>query len=62
MVAAYHGRVDPFVELVPSIGVGILFFFVIRAIVQADRRERAAVRRLEEQADRAAGGDTAGHS
>ncbi|MFC4553743.1 hypothetical protein [Georgenia faecalis] len=53
---------DPFVELVPSIGVGILFFFVIRAIVQADRRERAAVRRLEEQADRAAGGDTAGHS
>lgn len=28
--------------LVPSIGVGILFWFVIRSITRADRREREA--------------------
>ncbi|MFC0674077.1 hypothetical protein [Brachybacterium hainanense] len=34
--------------LLPSIGVGLLFWFVIRAILRADRREREA----ERQADR----------
>ena len=40
---------DHLVALIPSLGVGFLFFVVIRAIVQADRRERAALRRGEEQ-------------
>lgn len=35
--------------LVPSIGVGLLFWFAIRAILSADRREREADRRAEEE-------------
>lgn len=33
--------------LVPSIGVGALFYFVMRAIVRADRNERQAQARIE---------------
>lgn len=33
--------------LIPSIGVGLLFYVAIRAIVRADRNERAAVARFE---------------
>lgn len=33
--------------LVPSIGVGLLFWFVMRAILRADRREREMERELE---------------
>lgn len=44
----YHGPMDHLVALVPSLGVGFLFFLAIRAMVHADRRERTAVRRLEE--------------
>ena len=33
--------------LVPSIGVGVLFYFVMRSIVRADRNERQAQARLE---------------
>ncbi|MFD1505428.1 hypothetical protein ACFSBG_07055 [Georgenia yuyongxinii] len=40
---------DFLVALIPSIGVGILFFIVIRALVNADRNERAARKRLEEE-------------
>lgn len=40
--------------LVPSIGVGLLFWFAIRSIVQADRRERMAVARLDAEERRAA--------
>ena len=35
--------------LVPSIGVGLLFWFVIRALLRADRREREAERRAEQE-------------
>jgi hypothetical protein len=35
--------------LVPSVGVGLLFFLAIRALVNADRNERAALARLEAQ-------------
>lgn len=35
--------------LVPSIGVGLLFWFVIRAILRADRREREAERQAESE-------------
>ena len=31
-----------FVAIAPSLGVGILFYVVIRAFTTADRRERAA--------------------
>ena len=46
--------------LVPSVGVGVLFFLVIRALVNADRNERAALARLEaqERAQKAAEGET----
>lgn len=32
---------DYFIALAPSLGVGLLFYIVIRAFVTADRRERA---------------------
>ena len=40
---------------VPSIGVGLVFWFAMRAIIQADRRERSALARLDaEESARAA--------
>ena len=33
--------------LLPSIGVGLLFWFVIRAMLRADRREREADKQAE---------------
>ncbi|SFA89615.1 hypothetical protein SAMN05421867_10386 [Cellulomonas marina] len=38
--------------VLPSIGVGLVFWFVVRALVQADRRERLALARLDAE-DRA---------
>ncbi|WP_066585613.1 hypothetical protein [Cellulomonas timonensis] len=35
--------------IVPSIGVGVLFWLTIRALVNADRNERAALARLDAQ-------------
>lgn len=35
--------------LIPSIGVGLLFWFVMRSIMRADRREREAEREAERQ-------------
>ncbi len=32
----------------PSVGVGLIFFFVIRAVLRADRREREYLRELDE--------------
>jgi hypothetical protein len=55
--AAYTHLVDFLVALIPSIGVGILFFIVIRALVNADRNERAARKRLEEEDARKAARD-----
>ena len=41
--------------VVPSIGVGLVFWFAMRAIIQADRRERSALARLDaEESARAA--------
>jgi hypothetical protein len=34
--------------LAPPVGVGLLFFLIIRAVVHADRRERAALARQTE--------------
>ena len=33
--------------LVPPVGVGLIFWFVLRAIIRADRSERAAIARLD---------------
>ena len=33
--------------LLPSIGVGLLFWFAIRALVNADRTERQALARMD---------------
>ncbi|SNS62734.1 hypothetical protein SAMN06309944_1067 [Micrococcales bacterium KH10] len=33
----------------PSIGVGLIFFFAIRAVIRADRREREYLRELDEE-------------
>ncbi len=40
--------------VIPSIGVGLLFWFVMRTIVRADRNERAAIAEQEAAAARAA--------
>jgi hypothetical protein len=39
--------------LLPSIGVGVLFWFAIRALVNADRTERLALAKMD-AAERAA--------
>ena len=38
---------DVVAALVPSVGVGLVFWFAMRAIVRADRSERAAIARME---------------
>jgi hypothetical protein len=39
--------------VVPSLGLGLLFWYAMRAIVRADRTERAAEARLDAEADAA---------
>ncbi|GGC05024.1 hypothetical protein GCM10010972_17750 [Cellulomonas carbonis] len=41
------GFLDVLFALAPSVGVGLVFWFVIRAVIHADRREREAIARLE---------------
>jgi hypothetical protein len=36
--------------LIPSIGVGLLFWYVVRLIISADRNERRALAELDRQA------------
>ena len=38
---------DALVALAPSVGVGLIFWFAMRAIVRADRRERDAIAAME---------------
>lgn len=40
--------------LIPSLGVGLLFFLAIRALVNADRNERAAIARIDAEEAQAA--------
>ncbi|WP_448631250.1 hypothetical protein [Cellulomonas soli] len=40
--------------VLPSIGVGLLFWYVMRAVVNADRTERAALARMDAEESRAA--------
>lgn len=44
--------------LLPSVGVGLIFWFVMRAIINADRSEREALARMDADS---APGDTAEH-
>jgi hypothetical protein len=48
--------------LTPPVGVGLLFYIAIRALMNADRNERTALARLqaEEDARRSAGPSTVG--
>jgi hypothetical protein len=41
------------IALVPSAGVGVLFYIVIKAMVEADRRERIAHAKWEKERGRA---------
>lgn len=43
--------------LLPPVGVGLIFWFVIRAIIHADRRERVALSKLEAKESERAGQD-----
>ena len=40
---------DVVAALIPPIGVAAIFWYLVRAIVHADRRERTAMARLEMQ-------------
>lgn len=42
-----HPALQALAALVPSVGVGLLFWLAIRTIVRADRTERAAMARLD---------------
>lgn len=48
--------------LLPSIGVGLIFWFAMRAIINADRTERQALARMDHETQTAAksGHDSAG--
>lgn len=35
--------------LIPSVGVGVIFWIVIRSLVNADRTERAALARMDRE-------------
>ncbi|MDN4477478.1 hypothetical protein QQX10_08330 [Demequina sp. SYSU T00039] len=41
------------VGIIPSIGVGLIFWFAIRSVIRADRNERAALARMEAEQDAA---------
>lgn len=40
---------DIFINIAPSIGLGFLFWFVMRAVIRADSRERMWIKQLDEQ-------------
>lgn len=48
-----HPAAQVAAALIPSIGVGALFWFAMRAIIHADRRERQAVAELDARAQKA---------
>ena len=43
------------ISIIPSIGVGLIFWYVMRAVIRADRRERAELAKFDaEEAARTA--------
>lgn len=53
---AYHRGMTTLLEvlaaLVPSIGVGLLFYLAIRSLMNADRNERAALARIDAELEK----------
>ena len=47
------------VGIIPSIGVGFIFWFAMRAVIRSDRNERAALAKLEAAQDAADAARTA---
>jgi hypothetical protein len=39
------------ISIIPSIGVGLIFWYVMRAIIRADRRERAELAKIDAEED-----------
>ena len=35
------------ISIIPSIGVGLIFWYAMRAVIRADRRERAELARID---------------
>jgi C4-dicarboxylate-specific signal transduction histidine kinase len=49
---AFWDVVGPYVEvMLPTIVVALIFWYVMKAIFNADRREREAERKVEQEAD-----------
>ncbi|MGO4598972.1 hypothetical protein [Terrabacter sp. 2RAF25] len=48
--------------IVPTIGMGTLFYFVIKSILEGDRRERLAQARWEAAHDRTSAADSTGNT
>lgn len=42
------------VSILPSIGVGLIFWYVMRAVIRADRKERAEMARIDAEEARQA--------
>lgn len=43
------------ISILPSVGLGLIFWYVMRAVLRADRRERAELAKIDaEEAARAA--------
>jgi hypothetical protein len=40
---------DVVAALIPPVGVALIFWYLVRAMIHADRRERTAMARLEMQ-------------
>jgi Mg2+/citrate symporter len=43
----YAGRMQALAALIPSIGVGFVFYIAIKAMIGADRNERAAIAEMD---------------
>jgi len=48
--------------LLPTVAVGVLFYFLIKAILEGDRRERLAQSKWEKEQEKRSGRDTPGKS
>jgi len=48
------------ISIIPSIGVGLLFWYVMRAVIRADRRERAQLAKIEAEEDALAAAASSG--
>lgn len=56
------GDMEYLAVLLPSAGVGAVFYFAMRALFNADRSERAALARAEEEVQKDHGDETCIHS